>query len=420
MENPGGVFNYIFASGDRWIGEMTLQAGEKGRVSVGRNRENSLQGTGSAIRIVADKPVSAVQIADGDGWDQTAFYPTSLLRNSFGIPKNAQYLAIACPEADTSVTLHRPNAPPVTKVCNASGSYPGKAYFGSDARGVSIPQGSYLESDKPIHAIYEVSGSEDEHNLIGAATASTPTSETPIFSTEMEGPSPADAWMDARTTESGGGATITFPSDGGSQVARFNYRAGHSNEVWLRQNFGSYGTVNDPPVDELWLNFEYEVNDTAVFNPNPHRSSKILLLNWSNPDNNRRTFQVGLVAVHNGSDHVLRLEWSQCDRDTGRWLQGAWLGDMATAPIPENEKLYLQLHVRNASAGQADGLVQLFNRGELIAEAQDVALNDSFDDHPDHFLLTPQISDANGAADGYTQYDNLALYDTDPGLFGAP
>jgi hypothetical protein len=214
----------------------------------------------------------------------------------------------------------------------------------------------------------------------------------PIFSSDMEGGSPTGDWMDARTAESNGGATITFPSDGGSQVARFNYRAGCSNAVWLRQNFGSSGTVNNPPVDELWIN----------------------------PDNNRRTFQVGLQAIQNGSDHVFGLEWAQTDRKTGAWLNGAWLGDFATTSIPENRKLYLQLHIRNSTNDQANGLVQLFNSGKLIAGRRNVAINDSFGDHPDHFLLTSQISDSNGVSNGYTQYDNVALYDIDPGPFRAP
>jgi hypothetical protein len=410
----------LFASDDRRMGKMTLQAGEKARVVIGRSdKKNNHQGTGSAIRIVADKPVGAIQFADRDGLEQTAFYPTTLLRKRFGIPKNAQYIAIACPEEDTSLTLNRPDAQAVTKTCSADGNYPGKAYFGSDTNGVSIPHGSYLEGDRPIYAIYEVTGSEDEHNLMGTG-ASAPSSVTPIFSSGMEGASPTDGWMDYRTAESGGGATITFPSDGDSRVARFNYRAGHYNEVWLRENFGSHGMVNDPPIDELWINFEYKVSDTSIFNPNTNRASKILLVNWSNPDNNRRTFQVGLGAIHNGSDHVLMLAWSQCDRETGRWLDGAWLGDFATEPIPENEKLYLQLHIRNSTDGEADGLVQLYNNGALIAESQNVVLNDSFGDHPDNFLLTPHISDGNGASDGYTQYDNVALYDSDPGPFRAP
>ena len=128
------------------------------------------QGRGDAIHIVANKSIGAVQFADGDGGDQTAFYPTSLLHKRFGLPKDSQYIAIACPESGTNVTLYRPNMQPETLSCNANGNFPGKAYFGrSDANVVTIPQGSYLESNEAIHVIYEVSGSEDEHNLVGTS-----------------------------------------------------------------------------------------------------------------------------------------------------------------------------------------------------------------------------------------------------------
>jgi hypothetical protein len=110
-----------------------------------------------------------MQVADGDGLDATAFYPTSLLNARFGIPKDAQYVAITCPQPDTRVELHKANGSVEVKECSAQGNYPGKAYYGNgDSNGVSILQGSYLESDKPIHVIYEVTGSEDEHNLVGA------------------------------------------------------------------------------------------------------------------------------------------------------------------------------------------------------------------------------------------------------------
>jgi hypothetical protein len=154
----------LYAS-DGTTSTMTLDAGQKRWVNVG---DRSQQGQGSAIHLVADKPIGAVQIADGDGSDQTAFFPTSLLSTRFGLPNNAQYIAVACPEADTSVTLYNGNNDPITRTCSANGNYPGKAYFGSAENGVvGAQRGAYLESDKAIHVIYEVSDSEDEHNLMG-------------------------------------------------------------------------------------------------------------------------------------------------------------------------------------------------------------------------------------------------------------
>jgi hypothetical protein len=146
-----------------------MQRGEKREVTVGAGSQTSRQGAGSAIHIVASKPVNAIQVADGDGWDATAFYPTSLLNTRYAIPKDSQYIAIACPEPDTRISLYRANGRVDVRVCNTDGNYSGKAYYGiSDSNRVSVPQGSYLESNNPIHVIYEVSGSENEHNLVGA------------------------------------------------------------------------------------------------------------------------------------------------------------------------------------------------------------------------------------------------------------
>jgi hypothetical protein len=147
---------------------MTLQAGQKRSVTVGGATR---QGRGAAIRLVADKPISAVQQADGDGTEQTAFYPTRMLKRRFGLPKDAQYVAVVCSQPDTTVTLYRAGATQVVeKNCSVNGDSPGKLFFGHwNTNGDNIEEGSYLESTKPIHAIYEVVGSEDEHNLMGAS-----------------------------------------------------------------------------------------------------------------------------------------------------------------------------------------------------------------------------------------------------------
>lgn len=147
---------------------VTLNAGERRAVCTTLTWSERSQGRGPAVHIVSNNPVGAVQIADGDGADQTAFYPTSLLNSRFGIPKNSQYIAITCPNADTSVTLYRPDGSVDTRSCNANGDQPGKAFFGSHENGAHIVQGSYLESNRPIYVIYEITDSNNEHNLIGA------------------------------------------------------------------------------------------------------------------------------------------------------------------------------------------------------------------------------------------------------------
>jgi hypothetical protein len=394
---------------------MTVNAGQRHQVCSSLPFNSVRQGLGPAVRIVSDKPVSAVQVADGDGVEQTAFYPTRYLKSRFGIPKDSQYIAVTCPSADTTVTLYRDNAAPAVKDCSASGNRPGKVYFGSAQNGTHIAHGSYLESNRPVYVIYEVARSNDEHNLMGADAYA-----AAIFSADMEGQTPADQWVDRRTEESGNGGSINFPVVGGSRVARFNYQQGRSNVVWLRHNFGDYINVREDPVGEVWLNLEYEVSNSSVYNQNPGQASKILYFNWSSPSNRTRTFQVVLSAVDNGHGHRFRLS-KEVFNDNGSWKPGGeWLTGYAAEAIPENEKMSLQLHIRNSTNGEPNGLVQLYNNGELILERRDVALNDDRGHFPNMLVLTPQISHTppGAGANGYAQYDNVALFNTDPGQFG--
>ena len=84
----------------------------------------------------------------------------------YGIPIDAQYVAVVCPEDSTTVTLYDGANPPETLVSSGT---PGKLYFGSSTDGVNISAGAYIESDKPIYLIYEASATNDEHNLLGLA-----------------------------------------------------------------------------------------------------------------------------------------------------------------------------------------------------------------------------------------------------------
>jgi hypothetical protein len=393
---------------------VTLNAGEKRSICPSLPESERNQGRGPALHIVAENSVGAVQIGDGDGGDQTAFYPTSLLNSRFGIPKSSQYVAITCP-ADASITLYQPNGTTDTRDCNADGNHPGKVLFGDPATsGAHIAEGSYLESTSPVYVIYEVTDSNDEHNLIGVSAY-----VTPIFSTGMEGG--ASDWMYPRTVQGGGGATITFPSVNNNPVAQFNCRAGSSNEVWLSHYFGDHEFSREEPVDELWLNLEYRISSTSIYSPNAGSASKILYFNWSSPTDRTRTSQVVLSAIDSGSGHSFRLSKEVFNVD-GSWRPGGELWDDPTADlIPVNEKLYLQLHVRNSTNGAANGIVQLYNNGELVFERRNVVLNE-YGHSPNVFDLTPQVSATppGSAGNGYVQYDNVSLYTNNPGPFTAP
>lgn len=156
----------IYADNGSSVSNVVLNAGDRYRINtVG---VPGTQGTGSGLRIIADKPVGAIQIADGDGSDETAFFPTSQLGIRFGLPTTTQYVAVVCPIANTTVTLYDGLNPPQSITCSANGLNPGKAYFGSQTNGSNIMAGAYLEADQPVYLMYEDALTNDEHNLFGS------------------------------------------------------------------------------------------------------------------------------------------------------------------------------------------------------------------------------------------------------------
>ncbi len=153
----------IYADDGTWQ-QKTLSAGERTGIEVG---QNAAHGMGSALRLVANKPISAIQSSDGDGYERTAFFPTQYLGMHFGIPVDTQYVAIACTKAQTKVRLYAPDREVQERICNADGDRPGHIHFGDTINGAHVPAGAYLQSEAPIHVIYEAAASDDEHNLMG-------------------------------------------------------------------------------------------------------------------------------------------------------------------------------------------------------------------------------------------------------------
>lgn len=166
-----------------------LNAGEKQSISVGYNNH---QGSGSAIHVVADKPIAAIQVDDvddggggggmggggmgggghsghaNDGEEATAFWPDTYFSDHYGIPVDSQYVAVVCSQSSTTINLYSSSGSLIsTKSCSASGLTPGKAYFGSSSDGTYINAGSYLTANKPFYLIYETSYADEEKNLLG-------------------------------------------------------------------------------------------------------------------------------------------------------------------------------------------------------------------------------------------------------------
>ncbi len=144
---------------------FVLNAGE--RKLIRRPPASSTQGQGPGLYIVANRPVAAVQLADGDGNEITAYLSDTHLANHYSIPVDSQYIAITCGQPNTLIRLRSTTGVTHEQLCSANGSTPGKAYFGSATNGVNINAGSIIESTQPIYLITEASATNDEHNLFG-------------------------------------------------------------------------------------------------------------------------------------------------------------------------------------------------------------------------------------------------------------
>ncbi|VAW68632.1 Calcium-binding acidic-repeat protein precursor (ARP) [hydrothermal vent metagenome] len=143
--------------------QFVLNAGERRVFTAG-----AANGEGVGMRITADKPIAAIQVADRDGIEATAFWDPVYSGRRYGLPIDTQYAAVVCDQAsgislyDTGgVVLDTQNCTP-----GAAGE-PGKAYFGLATNGVNIPAGSYLIGSEPFYMIFEASATNDEKNILG-------------------------------------------------------------------------------------------------------------------------------------------------------------------------------------------------------------------------------------------------------------
>ena len=156
----------------------SLDAGEMTELKVG---QATAEGQGSALHVVADKPMAAIQFDDSDGDSISTFWPRNLLDTRFALPIATQYAAIVCPGTSTNVTVTEPGQAGVTAVCSASGDTPNVSYFGSSSDGTNLQQATTVESDQPVFVLYEPSATDAETNLVGTRSFARP--RIPVFDT---------------------------------------------------------------------------------------------------------------------------------------------------------------------------------------------------------------------------------------------
>lgn len=145
-------------------GTLAVESAGAGMVTSIR-QSTDLDGDGTAARLsgyTGGGAVGAIQQADRDGFESTAFIPERFLDSHYYLPANADYIAFACP---TQMTI---NVGGVPYPCNQVGSsFPGHAIAGSTSAGTHI----YSQSGEPFFAYFESSNFDDETNLFGMKSA---------------------------------------------------------------------------------------------------------------------------------------------------------------------------------------------------------------------------------------------------------
>ena len=131
---------------------ITLNAGQYYSLGGGAS-----EGTGSAIKLVSDKPIGAHQMGDGDGAEETVFLPLQELDRVYAIPSLTQYIAIACPFNNTKIEIYDSGGNLINDaVCTvASTNFPGKAYFGTTSDVVNFYPGTLVVANESIFLYYE-------------------------------------------------------------------------------------------------------------------------------------------------------------------------------------------------------------------------------------------------------------------------
>lgn len=122
------------------------------------------QNAALGVRVIANKPITAVSQADSDGSESASFWSLSEMSNDYIVPANSQYVTIICTE-EVNLTLTDPGGNDDAGVCSPSGgNFPGVISFGS-ATVVTFQGGARVTGDANFYMYYEYED-EDETNVV--------------------------------------------------------------------------------------------------------------------------------------------------------------------------------------------------------------------------------------------------------------
>lgn len=154
-----GTRVHVYAS-DGSVGVIELNAGEYAPIDLGSGDAADQTDT---LHLIANHPIAALQVGDGDGGESSVFMPNQLLADRFALPVPAQYLLVTCSQPGTLVSVD--GAPGAA--CGGDGVIPGKLYLGSATPGPNLPAGTVISTNHPVALMLENAESNDETILLG-------------------------------------------------------------------------------------------------------------------------------------------------------------------------------------------------------------------------------------------------------------
>ncbi|MCD6423858.1 MAG: DUF2341 domain-containing protein [Elusimicrobia bacterium] len=191
------------------------------------------QGTAPAYRVRSNEPIGCNQLADSDGGERTIFFPVSILGTKYGANNDVQYIAVACPYSNTTVTVYDSLGNQVDQKIGGSSTDINKLYFGNSSNAKYLDAGWMLTADKPVFVYYEnYTGSiSDEHNLTSYLQMRQYSYPAPSFlslGSEVEkdgGPPDAISDLEGSPGSNDGEVYLTWtaPGDDGTQGTATTY-----------------------------------------------------------------------------------------------------------------------------------------------------------------------------------------------------
>ncbi|MBU1221528.1 DUF2341 domain-containing protein [Myxococcota bacterium] len=138
---------------------------------------------GRAMRLVADGPIGALSLGDGDGGEAVAFYPEHLMATLFRIPTNSRYTMISAKHPSTICEELTAEGTAIQTITTTSYA----PLFAGLARMTNLTAGNFLNCSGPVWAMYEDSVTLDERQLLSVKDFRPVVHPDPSIASEITG-----------------------------------------------------------------------------------------------------------------------------------------------------------------------------------------------------------------------------------------